>query len=196
MSQRLFFLFAAIQAIFAILGVVLPFFGVTAATLTRAKWVPSVQPVSFWLVLLLAVGSLVFALLGWLWHQPQAVETPKWIDKLEVVSRHRFVNEQVELDGKMFDHCYFENVTLIYHGTGGWSIIEGTFGPGNLFAMTDNKAARGFAELIGFIRQLPATTTFSIGARDAQTGQIRQIFKEERVLPPPAAAPPTPPTKK
>lgn len=46
---------------------------------------------------------------------------------LKPVSNCRYTNQSVEIDGKLFTDCTFENVTLIWKGTGQWAFIRATF---------------------------------------------------------------------
>src|SRR4051794_17438943 len=43
--------------------------------------------------------------------------TPNWHDPLTPIVNRTFRNETVELDGKNFVDCSFENVTFLYNGT-------------------------------------------------------------------------------
>src|SRR6266849_245470 len=36
----------------------------------------------------------------------------------ETIQDRVYTNERVELDGKMYEHCTFNNVTFVFHGTG------------------------------------------------------------------------------
>src|SRR5690349_10615517 len=48
-------------------------------------------------------------------------------NEVQTISRHTYTNETVELDGKIFDHCDFTNVTLNYRGIGPTSFIDSQF---------------------------------------------------------------------
>jgi hypothetical protein len=51
----------------------------------------------------------------------EAFRNPKW----ETVARRTFRNESVDLDGKRFWDCTFNNVTLRFHGTGPVEFMHG-----------------------------------------------------------------------
>lgn len=75
---------------------------------------------------------------------------PKW----ETVDDSTFKNTTVELDGKDFWRCKFENVTLVFHGR-----APVQFGPGNEFKgslalKSDHPAAKMFANLLYVFRSL------------------------------------------
>lgn len=67
------------------------------------------------------------------WHSP----------KEETVYAKSFMNETVELDGKKFDRCNFENVKLLYHGLGPVEFVGGTF-KGTIWFGSDNIAINQF----------------------------------------------------
>jgi hypothetical protein len=43
--------------------------------------------------------------------------TPDWLQPLTPVILKRYANETVELDGKWFQDCEFQDVTFLYNGT-------------------------------------------------------------------------------
>jgi hypothetical protein len=47
--------------------------------------------------------------------------------KHETIYAKSYLNETVELDGKLFDHGHFENVKLMYHGFGPVSSSQSDF---------------------------------------------------------------------
>jgi len=99
-------------------------------------------------------------------------------DKQETISRRTFTNETVEVDGKLFDHCHFVNVTLIYHGLAPVTFIESAFQGNTLFG-TDNHAAKSFARLGEHLRHMPNLDYFATAEKDLD-GNMRIITKEER----------------
>jgi hypothetical protein len=61
-------------------------------------------------------------------------KSPRW----ELVSGHSFVNETVEIDGKSFRNCSFENVRLMFHGTAPVDMQSPTLVGGKLIVETDH----------------------------------------------------------
>jgi hypothetical protein len=135
----------------------------------------------FWpSVIVTAVGASAIAYAVYAHYNPDAFKVPIWVYLLTVtwiflafavhdtrvsspaypkqlakinqtIYGKTFRNETVELDGKSFDHCTFENVTLVYHGTGLWDFKESTFGPSLL--RTDNASIKAFNQLLEFYRK-------------------------------------------
>ncbi len=73
--------------------------------------------------------------------------------KLERIIRHTFTNTTVELDGKSFEDCRFENVTLMFHGTAPFALINVTLA-GSIKTATDNKAIRNFERARDYLHAL------------------------------------------
>jgi len=59
--------------------------------------------------LLLSTASL------YLWYTKNCMKLPPPTN-LETIYGHAYKNEEVQLDGKKFDHCTFENVSFVYEG--------------------------------------------------------------------------------
>jgi hypothetical protein len=74
---------------------------------------------------------------------------PKW----QIVDDHTFKNETVELDGKKFWRCKFENVTLLFHGKAPTEFAAGNEFRPPLLLKTDNPAAMLFASLSQMFRK-------------------------------------------
>src|SRR5216683_857886 len=69
------------------------------------------------------------------------------LDKLERVADRHFVNETVELDGKNFEHCTFDNVKLLFRGRRISRMADSVFN-GTVAITTDSDAISGFGELL------------------------------------------------
>lgn len=101
----------------------------------------------------------------------------KWFsDKRETIIRKTYVNEAVEIDGKIFDHCRFVNVTFIYHGLAEVTFIQPSYG-GVIQAQTDNMAAKAFFSLSTYLRKIPNIETFWVGEKDGN-GNVTIALKE------------------
>jgi hypothetical protein len=124
---------------------------------------------------------------------PRAYDYTKWqSDKNETISRRNYLNETVEIDGKLFDHCKFTNVTLMYHGLGATTFLEPQF-VGSVALRTDNQAVKGFGILESFLRSAPNTSSFTLGEVDPSTGNIRIIeTMKKNVKPEEKGEPPKP----
>lgn len=94
--------------------------------------------------LFLAAFALLLSAFG-LYRTYQSRDVEEWQDpKQEMVYAKSFLNETVELDGKSFDHCHFENVKLLYRGLGPTSFTQSDF-KGSVLLGSDNLAIRNFA---------------------------------------------------
>lgn len=116
---------------------------------SKARWM---------LVLALSICALIFSCIG-LYRTLYYGDYKRWQSpKQETVYAKSFVNETVELDGKIFDHCHFENVKLIFHGHAPVTFNQSDF-KGELYFGSDNIAINQFMitssaldRLKGFIR--------------------------------------------
>jgi hypothetical protein len=70
----------------------------------------------------------------------------------ERIYRQTFTNTTVEVDGKAFDYCNFENVTLLYRGLAPFSLTESTFSGSKVRLATSNKAVQNFAKAQDLLR--------------------------------------------
>jgi hypothetical protein len=95
------------------------FFGIDWDVIRRRVTVPPTE-LRQWVTLALAVIALVMGWRGWRRTKTQRRLAPA----TERIYGHTYRNEMVEIDGKVFDHCRFEDVTLWYRGTGTVDFIE------------------------------------------------------------------------
>jgi len=96
-------------------------------------------------MVLALVASLVMSGVGW--YRSQHPDVDSWHSSTtQTVYAKSFLNETVELDGKVFDHCHFENVKLLYHGLGPVSFNQSDF-KGQVWVGSDNLAIRNFATM-------------------------------------------------
>lgn len=73
------------------------------------------------------------------------MQDPTAKDKLELVVGRHFRNCKVKMDGKHFNHCTFENATLLYNG-GPMALTECTLGP--LMAETEDAYIHHFVMMM------------------------------------------------
>jgi hypothetical protein len=110
----------------------------------------------------------------------QGFASPRW----EVVQGHNFVNTSIEIDGKAFRHCRFENVTFMFHGK---APVE--FTSDNLFTGdkarfdTDDPAVMAFMQLRMIVEKIPGATIVT-GALDKKGNVMPDNFK---IIVPPVA---------
>jgi hypothetical protein len=105
-------------------------------------------------LLIIAFGLSAFSIYLWT-RKANPLHWTMTQDQEEVIYGKTFRNETIEIDGKKFDHCRFENVTLIYHALAPADFVEATWS-GNVYINTDNDAAKGFIMLTEQMRQTMA----------------------------------------
>ncbi len=101
----------------------------------------NVKIISTFLLISFALSAI--AIYG-AWKGPDYTKWPS--EKQEEVYGKSFLNEAVELDGKIFDHCRFTGVTFIYRGTGAVTFKDSPLS-GVLAFKTNNQAVRGWIQL-------------------------------------------------
>ena len=179
-----FFVFAAVQAFFSIFAG-LQFFGITANNMKTVSF-------SKWLVVMLFLwmGSLGVSAYGF---YSISTSQGKWRpDIQETIRHHTYVNESVEIDGKEFDQCSFENATLVYRGTGIFKFNKVIFKGATTAIQTDNRAAKWYSDLRDFLSSLPQAAGIVHGRKNIDTGELtvhlNQIIVKPGAsqLPPPA----------
>lgn len=65
-------------------------------------------------------------------------------EKQETIYAKSFMNETIEIDGKKFDHCTFQNVKLMFHGNAPVEFVEARFLSGTVYLGSDNIAIQQF----------------------------------------------------
>ncbi len=89
----------------------------------------------------------------------------EWNETQTPIHDQHYLNEAVEVDGKMFVDCSFANVTLVYRGTGDTTFIRSRCS-GTLGLRTSNRAARGFASLTAMLKSTPNIELTTEGTAD------------------------------
>jgi hypothetical protein len=113
---------------------------------------------------------------------PVTPDYRKWASEShETISHRAYLNETVEVDGKTFDHCTFENVTFLYHGLAWVYFVKPGF-KGIIGIETDNMAAIGIAKLSYYLRSQPGNQSLGVFAKDAQTGEMTPLYGPETPL--------------
>jgi hypothetical protein len=142
------FFFAALSALFPVLQFVVPFFG--------GGWFHSVKPMNWMIIGLL--GCMIFS--GWGFYRSlNRVVAYDDSAPLELVHGKIFVNKEVQVDGKQFTKCTFENVTFAYNGERNFSIINCTF-KGSQILRPVGGGLRGLVALQIGIGLLPESTRY------------------------------------
>jgi hypothetical protein len=164
-------IFAGICAICGIvtaIPVVLPWFH--QARDGAPKTYESSPSKSRWLSLALSICALVLSGVGLyrtVYVVPHQVSKFKIrnLEDLQIVYGKNFKDERVEIDGKNFENCTFENVTYVYNGTASVAFKDNTL-IGSRVIDTDSDAVSGTVSLLHFMKLLdPNTPVFS---RDVQ----------------------------
>ena len=112
---------------------------------------------------------LTTALVVYLFHSQSKYEYISLID-MEQVHEKSFSNTTIEVDGKYFTQCTFNNVTLIFHGRKHFG-MEGNHFFGPLIFHTDDMAAEQYAGAVVSIIRIskiadPAQVGFTNGVDD------------------------------
>ncbi len=103
------------------------------------------------LVLLLILASLAMSALGW--YKSSHPDPAKPLDNVrEMVSDQTFVNERVVIDGKMFKHCKFKNVSLVYNGTAAYGFDDVEFN--GIHVQTESASIGGAIKLLKALNML------------------------------------------
>jgi hypothetical protein len=96
------------------------------------------------------------------------------------VRNHTFRNETVELDGKRFEDCEFENSTILFHGRAPTEIIDPTF-KGSLQIASDDPAINNFIGLSELLRRFPHVAKFDCVVIDDHGHKKQQLSSWTRV---------------
>ncbi len=96
------------------------------------------------------------------------------------VRNHTFRNETVELDGKRFENCAFENATILFHGRAPTEMIDPTF-TGSLQITTDDPAIKNFMGLSELLRSAPHVAKFDCVVVDEQGHEKQQLSSSRRL---------------
>lgn len=112
----------------------------------------------------------------WRWWAFYSAKTTEFTERKlshiqETIDQRTYTNESVEIDGRLFNKCRFNNATLIYRGIGQVTIIESRFS-GTTFVRSNDPAIIVFDKLKEGLRAHPDATEFRIGEMDP-SGNIR-----------------------
>jgi|GEM_PF-4642534 len=87
----------------------------------------------------------------------------------ELVSGRNFLNETVDIDGKIFENCTFTNVTFFYHGTG-YADFKNVKLFGDVLIKTDDRPAMAYLELVNSFAKFPGIKVGNIFGIDNKGG--------------------------
>jgi hypothetical protein len=101
----------------------------------------------------------------------------------ETVKGHHFMNELIDIDGKRFWDCTFNNVTLSFHGTAPSEFMGSCTFTGNLRFGTDFPPAMHYARLCQIFSSIPGlrvecTSTDEKGKALTPTFEIQKIMAD------------------
>jgi len=145
---------AAIISALPALGIDIRIFGrkkhvIALSSATTSKW-------RWWLVM--AVACLSLSGTSYNWYRARRLDVESWQSHTqETIYAKSYRNEIVELDGKIFDHCHFENVKLHFHGRAPFGFNQSDFG-GEVWLGTDNIAIRNYISVNAAIEKLGVKT--------------------------------------
>jgi hypothetical protein len=97
-----------------------------------------------------------------------------------IVRNYKFRNETVELDGKRFEDCEFENSTIMFHGHAPTEMTDPKFS-GSLQIATDDPAINNFITLSETLRSAPHVAKFDCVSVDDHGHKKDQISSWTRV---------------
>ena len=98
----------------------------------------------------------------------------------KTVRDHIFRNETVELDGKRFEDCEFENSTLLFHGNAPTEMINPKFSL-SLQIASDDPAINNYITLAEVIRNAPIVAKFDCVTVDQKGHKKEAISSWTRV---------------
>ncbi len=121
--------------------------GILSARSLRAS--VTAMPRIRWLAVALVLFALNLGMSSLGLYRSFAKDCRQWQStKQDVVYGINFRNERVELDGKLFDHCTFENVTFVYDGLAPSGLKASTILPGKLGFLVRNRPAQALQTLL------------------------------------------------
>jgi hypothetical protein len=125
-----------------------------------------------WMALLLCTWLLV----GYDIYDRNTSDAYHWKmrqDQERAVYGKSYRNESVQIDGKKFDHCNFENVTFIYAGVAPTDLVECHF-TGTTYLKTSSDALKGYMVLQEQLRKMAAVQTgsFFVAGVDANGNMV------------------------
>ena len=108
------------------------------------------------MMLVLMLASLAISSFGWYRVNNYSYLTNDWMGiderwklykKIDVWNK-RFMNEVVDVDGRRYVDCTFENVTFLYNATAPWEFSGTTTITGTINIKTDNRRLGAFLEFL------------------------------------------------
>jgi hypothetical protein len=94
--------------------------------------------------------------------------------KQETVYAQTYLNQTVEVDGKVFDHCHFMNTKLLFHGRGPASFVQSDFS-GVTYVGSDNIAIRNFEAMNTAIGKAPGTNRLNYWIEKDKNGNTVSV---------------------
>jgi hypothetical protein len=94
-------------------------------------------------------------------------------DLVQIKNKH-FLNESVDVDGKNFENCTFDNAKLIYHGEKGFTMDHIHFN-GTIVVTADKDAISGFGELLANFGMISGPGV-SFGEDEHYNFWVRRVF--------------------
>jgi hypothetical protein len=98
----------------------------------------------------------------------------------QTVRDHKFRNQTVELDGKRFEDCEFENATLMFNGNAPTEILDPAFS-GTLQIGSHDPAINQFVTISELIRSVPQVAKFDCVLVDTAGHEKKKISSWTRI---------------
>jgi hypothetical protein len=106
----------------------------------------------------------------------EAFKYPRW----ELVTNQKFMNEAIDVDGKSFRNCSFDNVRFLFHGKAPTEFIRPIFG-GSLVMDTDHPPTMFWIHLHNIFASIPGATVES-SAVDEKGQKVKSDVKVRPAL--------------
>lgn len=127
----------------------------------------------YWPMLAMSVMTLgMWAAVAYdIYDRHSITDSKRWLSRdaeLPIIYAHSYLNEAIEIDGKKFDRCSFENVKLIFHGTQPTNFRQCRFIPVSTDSptvrlMTDNVAIKNYMIVLAYARHFVTGKVESVG---------------------------------
>jgi hypothetical protein len=111
----------------------------------------------------------------WWWMYPGQNNIQWNEERRQTIVRKNYANEIVKIDGRVFDHCKFINVTLLYEGEGPVTFIESQFS-GSTVLQTPHPAINTYVQIQTWLLSSPNVAKSFIAEKD-ESGNLRILSR-------------------
>jgi len=124
-------------------------------------------------MLILILGGLAFSVYA------VYASSHRYTTSVETLTGFTYANQMVEMDGRRFENCTFENSTLMYRGKGEVYRAGCRF-VGNVVLTTDHPAITTFVRLGEYISSRPGVVEYGVRNID-EKGRLYREFRQKRL---------------